>query len=267
MDISNSNISLEEAIKLAKENEIIYLGNRSFKEKILLNKPNITLIGNDALITNDLNHGKINPITNKKYGTTGSATFTVQEKGYNFKAIGITFENSYKRIINKDGQAVAFKSETSNVTLERCQFIGCQDTLYLDNGININVNNCYICGDIDFIFGSSSVNFNNCYIKIVNDGYFLAPDTYITFPYGFNFNNCYFKANRKIKAYLGRPWYPGGALQEVKPQVVLNNCKLSSNIILELLQMHKQDKIDYKLILNNCYYKNKIINKDLSKSL
>ena len=46
--------------------------------------------------------------------------------------------------------------------------------------------------------------------------------------------------NVKI-AYLGRAWYPKGALKEVLPRVTLISCK-HKDVICELIQMHKGDK-------------------------
>ena len=76
--------------------------------------------------------------------------------------------------------------------------------------------NCYICGDIDFIFGSATAYFENCVIESlcrttnVNDiqGYITAASTPESQEYGYVFSNCKLISKNcpPNSVYLGRPW-------------------------------------------------------------
>ncbi len=270
IDISNSNISLQEAINNLKPHDTLYIGNRTFLEKIVVSTPNITILGEDASIIYNAYHSKIIPISEggdgiKKYGTTGSATFTVLESADNFKASGIKFYNSHERIDGESNQAVAFKSSASNIVLESSIFISHQDTLYIDLGKNNKVNNCYICGDVDFIFGSAECLFTNCAIEAIGNGYIIAPNTYVG-NQGFKFKKCMFKTKENLKVYLGRPWYPSGAIKPVYPKAIFKDSYISDQIELDFIKMHEQDPFKYDLIIDNCFYRERVISKNLSRS-
>ncbi|MDE6656091.1 MAG: hypothetical protein K2J85_03780, partial [Anaeroplasmataceae bacterium] len=132
--LSVKKISLSEALKDAKAGDVIYLEDKTYNEKITIATPNITLIGTEnSKIVFDATSQDIIPVTfggdgKKTYGTTGSATVLVQPEATGFKAMGITFENSFKRDGRIQAQAVAFKSETSHIVLKDCTFISHQDT-------------------------------------------------------------------------------------------------------------------------------------------
>ena len=138
IDLFNTNISLQEALFTALPGDEIILDNKTYFEKIIIDKTNITIRGRDnSIIEWDDYNGKIIPTIyggngDAKYGTTTSATFRILPEGKGFKAYNVTFKNSYKRNDKTNGQAVAFKSEAFNTYLEGCRFISEQDTLYMD---------------------------------------------------------------------------------------------------------------------------------------
>ena len=259
INLKKLNLSLSEALKIALPNDILYLDDKTYNEKIVVYKPNITLIGseNTKIVFNDCHATKIRHGNGECYGTTGSATFRVLEEANGFKAYNIAFENSYVRDGNPNGQAVAFKSECSNVHLKDCKFIGHQDTLYIDFGKNNLIENCYICGDIDFIFGSADCTFKNCHIHAINDersiAYYTAPDTYVSNEYGFIFENCKFSHERNMEVYLGRPWYPGGAKEAVYPRISFINSIIPDDVFPYLKRMHEKDLLKYSFKIENCY--------------
>lgn len=242
LDLNLLDITLTKALEQACENDIIILkSNYTYFEKIVLDKPNITLIGDNSIVEFNACHSDLNE-NGVKYGTTGSSTFRVLKNGHGFKAINVTFINSHKRSKDAQNQAVAFKSECDNVILENSKFISCQDTLYFDEGKNVVVNNCYITGDVDFIFGSADATFTNCIIEACNHSvaYYTAPSTYESNKQGFLFDNCTF-LSKCANTYLGRWWYPGGAKELVMPKITFNNCKFQKDIKMEMLQMHDKD--------------------------
>lgn len=68
-------------------------------------------------------------------------------------------------------QAEAIRVRADRVVLEHCDFKSFQDTLRLDG--RVYVRECYIEGDVDFIWGSGTVYFDRCDIFAVNDGYLV----------------------------------------------------------------------------------------------
>lgn len=269
IDLINNDLSLSEALKQASDGDTILLDDKTYNEKIYVYKKNITIIGNgsSAISYNDSN-ATIIPASFggdgiKTWGTTGSATFTVKEGADGFTAKNVTFINSFdRRKVTKGGQAVAFKSEISNMKIENCKFISQQDTLYVDLGKNNTIINSYIEGDVDFIFGSADCEFINCDIKAVNihgKAFYLAPDTYIANEKGFVFNNCRFTADDNMELHLGRAWFPGGAIMPVFPIATLIDCKLYGDINMDLIQMHEKDPRTYSLKLINTYLNDNLI--------
>jgi len=151
---------------------------------------NIALIGlsgnpDDVVITSTLDAG-YNPGSGA-IGTTGSAT--LQLKGNNTSAAGITFANSTNTpyIVNTGHKAVTptgdyttGNAQTSNqpavgLLLQgdqqaflNCKFMGYQDTLYTKGG-RCYFTNCYVTGDIDFIFANGTSVFKNSTINMDGD--------------------------------------------------------------------------------------------------
>lgn len=261
IDLKEKKLSLTEALKLAKDGDILILEDKTYEEKIRVTTPNITWVGskNTKIVfgatAKDILPEKWGGDGKKTYGTTGSATVLVAPEAIGFKAIGIIFENSFKRDGRIEAQAVAFKSETSKIWLKNCTFISHQDTLYLDYGTENILEDCSIFGDIDFIFGSADCTFKNCKIHAVHDektiAYFTAPDTFRDNKYGFVFQKCKLSMDPHMEGYLGRPWYPSLAKKEVLPRVKFEDCIISHEIKLFLKQMHEGDPTNYVLQLEN----------------
>lgn len=270
-NINNINIfsSLNECLNFVSSFDTIYV-ECDLYEKVYIKKPNLTIIGiNKPTIFYDAYHGMImkkehggNGI--KLYGTTGSSTFTVFSEAYNFHMENIKIKNSYFR--KKEDihtQNVAFKTESINGFYKNVSFISTQDTLYIDNNDNF-FDDCYIEGDVDFIFGSGNALIKDCKIKLLkvldSNCYICAPNTYISNDYGFLFYNCIFVCLEDNNKYLGRPWYPSGAKEEVSPKVMFMDSKFLGNINLHMIQMHKKDPNNYNCYISNCNYNEQIIN-------
>lgn len=274
IDLRESNMTINEALFIAKPYDVIILDDKTYYEKIKISTPNLTMIGSEnTKISWDDYNGKIIPISDggdgvKKYGTTTSATFTVAAEAINFKAEGITFVNTHILPDNDRKQAVAFKSESSGLIIDNCRFISKQDTLYLDYGFNNLIKNSYVEGDIDFVFGSADVQFTNCKFKAVNvrgKAYFTAPDTFVINDNGFVFDECLFYADEDFEIYLGRAWYPSGANQPVLPKMTLNNCEIKGTIKPYFIKMHEKDPDDIELEIINTDYNGEKINKIYKK--
>ncbi|MBR3642764.1 MAG: pectin methylesterase [Parasporobacterium sp.] len=128
------------------------------------------------------------------------------------------------------GQAVALYAEGEGIVVNRCRLLGSQDTLFTGplpekevepggfrgpkefaprvNGRQF-YKDCYICGGVDFIFGSATAFFENCVIESLDEGggYVTAASTPRGQKYGYVFDRCSFIGNEdKTNVYLGRPW-------------------------------------------------------------
>ena len=210
----------------------IYIGPGTYQEKLDLERDNVTLIGEDAkttILTFD-DYGLFMMPDGIKRGTFRSYTIFVH--GDNFTAKHITFANTAV-FGPKVGQAVAVYADGAHMTFENCRFLGRQDTLFTaplpptvvewggfrgprenaprDNGTHY-YKNCYIEGDVDFIFGGAIAYFEECEIHSLTrnsdpDGYITAASTPEGRPYGYVFDRCRFTSDCAPETvYLGRPW-------------------------------------------------------------
>lgn len=134
-----------------------------------------------------------------------------------FRAENLTFENSFDRTKTDTAgtQAVAVYSKGSRISFKHARFLGRQDTLFVNDGEQY-FDNCYIEGDVDFIFGGARAVFDQCRIHSVdrgsatNNGYITAASTHITKRFGFFIVNCTLTSDAADgTVYLGRPWHPG----------------------------------------------------------
>lgn len=219
-----------------------------YKEKITINKPNITLVGEDVdntILTYDAAAGTIIPYENggdgsKTYGTDKCASVIVTKDAKNFSAVNITIENSFDEgasttITNK--QAVALKNEANESMFVNCRFLGNQDTLYAKVNKQYYYN-CYIEGDVDFIFGGASAVFEKCEIKSLDrvdsstKGYITAASTLEENKYGFLILDSKLTSNitQQGTVYLGRPWHPSSETKSIVSNVVYKNCEMGAHI-------------------------------------
>lgn len=252
--------ALAEAPADSKEPYVIFIKNGRYYEKLTIDKPMITLIGEDrdkTILTYDHASGTKKPDGNSTYGTSGSASVTV--KAADFHAENVTFENGFDYPANQAkmdsdttklaaAQAVALKTDAgSNRTFfKNCKFIGYQDTLYPNAGTHY-FKQCYISGHVDFIFGAGQAVFDDCDIisrdrKSDNNGYITAASTLLENEFGFLFLNCRLKKEtpemKKSSVSLGRPWHPTTNLPDgtraANPNavgsVVFKNCEMDDHI-------------------------------------
>ena len=225
--------ALEYAQKLAGK-AVIYVKNGIYKEKLAVTRPDTLIVGESALdtvITFDDCAGK--PGANgEPMGTFNSATMSVLKAAERFCMYNITVENTYDRVKEPmdGGQAVALRVDADKCIFENVVLTSDQDTLYANTGRHYFYN-CYIEGDVDFIFGQAQSVFENC--DIVSDdrdndikGYIAAPRTELEYPYGYLILNCRLLntiKNPSETVYLARPWRRNGS-------VAFINCYMQQHI-------------------------------------
>lgn len=116
----------------------------------------------------------------------------------------LTVENDAGRV----GQAVALETRGDRIHLYHCALIGDQDTFFARGYVSrVHVENCYIEGTTDFIFGPSIVLFECSTIHCKADSFITAASTTERNEYGFVFSCCRVTAAEGVtRVYLGRPW-------------------------------------------------------------
>ena len=213
--------SVAEALRSITGNtkyHIVHIRPGTYYEKINMNKNRVILYGDDpatTIITYDDYSGKIKS-NGRETGTQDSYTFAVNAQ--EFVAINITIENSHKNNSGSGDQAVAVGVYQDRAAFYNCRLLGYQDTFYPKNEARVYCKDCYIEGNVDFIFGDAALLCENCTLCVNrNDSPITAPSTSPKNPFGFVFMDCKitslpgkdFRGNEIEKIYLGRAWKEG----------------------------------------------------------
>ena len=194
-----------------------------YREVITVNKPSITIRSanpdaSKTVVVNDRSAGQ-------NGGTLNSATVNVS--GDNFFAENITFENDFNRThpqLSQGSQALALIVTGDRAIFHNVRLLGNQDTVYVgsrcssSNGTNCVAarqyfSDCYIAGNVDFMFGDGKAVFHNCEIHSTphEGGYITAQGKhYPDQDSGFVIDHCKLTADPGVTApvFLGRPWRP-----------------------------------------------------------
>ncbi len=224
--------TIQQAADAAKSGDVIFIKNGVYKERVEITKPNITLVGESAEDTVlDFNYyARMIMLDGIKRGTFRSYTMLINTD--NFTCKNMTIKNS-SGFGSEVGQAIAVYAEGNNIFFDNCRLIGHQDTLftgplpeqeYEKGGFRGPTEfaprvqgkqlykNCFISGEVDFIFGSAEAYFDGCEIFSYNcnkeiNGYVTAASTYEGKETGYVFYNCRLTSDcPENSVYLGRPW-------------------------------------------------------------
>ncbi|GAA0486809.1 pectinesterase [Paractinoplanes deccanensis] len=240
--------TIQEAVDAASDEEVLigvrpgtYLGQVVVPQS----KPGIKLVGlgrrpADVVIADDRANGTPKP-GGGTWGTTGSASVTVDGAG--FEARNLTFANlfdeaGHPEITNR--QAVAVLTRADRVVFRDVRFLGNQDTLYVNSADAATVarayfRDCYVEGDVDFIFGRATAVFERCRVHSLDRastpaGYVTAPSTSIGNPHGLLFARCRLTSDApEGSVFLGRPWHPSNDPSAIG-QTVIRESFLAAHI-------------------------------------
>ncbi|HEV2841382.1 MAG TPA: pectinesterase family protein [Chthoniobacterales bacterium] len=183
-----------------------------YYEKLVIheNKGPITLFGEEAKTT-ILTYDDFAAKRDEQGRPLGGAnSYSTKIAADGFAAENITFANSHWRSGGSGNQAIALSLTADGASFRKCRMIGKQDTLYASGGRQY-FEDCYIEGEVDYIFGDATAFFERCELHCVGRCTFItAASTPREKPVGFVFSNCKItaKAVEKGKTHLGRTWGP-----------------------------------------------------------
>lgn len=140
----------------------------------------------------------------KPLGTFRSGTLNIFAES--FTAENVTIRNASGP---GTGQAVAAFVDAGQAVFRRVRLLGDQDTLYTGKGKQY-YNECYIEGDVDYIFGAATAVFDRCRLHNKRSrGYITAASTPEGTAFGYVFLDCEITGGEGVRdVYLGRPWRP-----------------------------------------------------------
>ncbi|WP_033341822.1 pectinesterase family protein [Catenuloplanes japonicus] len=185
-------------------------------------RPFVTLTGlgrrpSDVVIVDDRANGTPNPATGGTWGTSGSASVTISAS--DLTARNLTFANAFDEAAHPEftgHQAVAVLTRGDRLVFDNVAFLANQDTLYVNSPdvatfSRAYFRDCYVEGDVDFIFGRGTAVFERCRVHSLNrsTGYVTAASTDTANPHGQLFTRCHFTGDAPAgSVFLGRPWHP-----------------------------------------------------------
>ena len=244
-DGSGDYSSVQSAINAASNDDSILIKPGTYNEHldIASSKSNITLIGStgnaaDVVLT-DSRCNSCSDGNGSTWGTSGSAT--AMFFGADLYVRDLTIQNGYDEDTYGSSQAVALYARGDRQIYENVRLIGNQDTVLTWTANTSTIarqyfRDCYVEGDVDFIFGRGTAVFDRCEIHSLNrgsssnNGYLTAASTEITNPYGILFNQCTITSDAAAgTVYLGRPW-PAGNSSTAIAQVLFRDSWLSDAI-------------------------------------
>lgn len=262
----------EKTFPAEKENispVIIHIGNGIYRQKLVVSRPNVTFMGESrdktVIVYGDKAIEVMPDGTNR--GTFRTASVRIDT--HDFTALHLTFQNDAG--LGRDaGQALALYVDGDRNYFEDCRLLGNQDTLftaplpekemqaggfrgpgeYKPRILGRHLyRNCYISGNVDFIFGSGIAYFENCTIfsclsgevEKSTHGYVTAASTPKDQPFGYVFHDCHLVSDcPPHTVYLGRPWREWA-------KTVFIHCELGEHI-------HPLGWVDWKKEHGHFYY-------------
>jgi pectin methylesterase-like acyl-CoA thioesterase len=206
-----------------KDGALVLVAPGIYREVLTVDKPNIRLrsANSDA--------AKTVVVMDKSAGTAGGTlhSATVNVTADNFIAENITFQNDFNATheqVSVGSQALALLVTGDRAIFRNVRLLGNQDTVYAGNrpcsssGQNCipsrqYFSDCYIEGNVDFIFGDSKAVFDRCEIHSTPHagGYITAQSKHSPEQdSGYVINRCKLTADPAVTGpiFLGRPWRP-----------------------------------------------------------
>ncbi|MBE5884469.1 MAG: pectin methylesterase [Lachnospiraceae bacterium] len=237
----------------------IHIGEGIYREKLTITRPNVTLLGagqDKTILVYGHAAYEVMPESDRR-GTFRTASVRIDTHDFTAKHLTIQNDAGFGHTV---GQAIALYVDGDRNIFEDCALLGSQDTLFTaplplkeaqPGGFKgpgehkprtmgrHYYKDCFIRGDVDFIFGSGIAYFENCTIfsqkpgdrkppespdDEVIYGYVTAASTPCEEPYGYVFKDCQLISDcPPHSVYLGRPWREWA-------KTVFLHCKMGAHI-------------------------------------
>jgi Pectin methylesterase len=243
--------ALAAAPAAARAPVIISIRDGRYREKLSVDKPFITLVGDSrdrTIITYDA-AADTRDANGTPYGTRGS--YTLRVTAPDFRAEHLTIENAFDfdanarkaegdptKFRNTQGVALATTGASDRAVFEDVRLVGHQDTFFGNAGRHY-FHRCIVVGHVDFVFGAGTVVFDDCDIvsldrgSTTDNGYIAAPSTDAASPFGIVFVRSRLKKGSPAPATgtvsLGRPWHPSATPAAV-PAAIYLDCWMDDHI-------------------------------------
>ena len=198
---------------------VILVKEGAYREHLIINKPYISLVGEDRDMVNIHFYDKSESPEGGDMKTRCAVYVTSDAKG--FTAENLTFQNDYQYLgTGSNESADALRNDAEGAVYINTAMIGYQDTLCANLGKQYYYK-CRITGNVDFIYGNDPrALFRDCdlifrYNSTKNSGYLSAPKTSADAKYGLTFYDCRILSEEGCsgsKYRLGRPWGADGYL-------------------------------------------------------
>lgn len=233
----NPQENLQDVLDVAPSGTVIQLPAGTFRQKVVVRTPDITLVGagrdRTRIVFDDCacHMDKVG----RPLGTFRSFTMAVCSEHVRLRGLSVVNDAGDPA---RNGQQVALSVCGDGFVMEDCGLASTQDTLFLGplppdlrrryrdllpselrrgEPLSARFVNCRIAGSVDFVFGGGEALFEECEILSVPDsrsvGYVAAPSHDKEQTAGFTFRRCRFTAAPGVaegSAYLARPWRDHG---------------------------------------------------------
>lgn len=207
-----------------------------YEEKVFIRKENIEIVGEDPQTT-IFRYGdganKPRPDGSGEYGTFNTAVLFIAGKDITLRNLTIESTAGPGYLA---GQALAVYAAADRLSCYNCRFKGWQDTIFNGDPMTCNMKklmlpdffltsevpivhkfyrnyfkDCYVCGDVDYIFGPNTAFFDHCEIHSIarvseEKAYITAASTPAGQDFGLVFSHCRITGEEPDSVYLGRPW-------------------------------------------------------------
>ena len=227
--------SIQAAIDAAPAGEEIRILPGEYRERVVIDKPGLRLVGEDreGVVIADSRCAKDRGADGMEKGTFLSFTLITLAPDVMVENLTVRNDAGDGRIA---GQAVAVYAAGDRGVWRNCRMIACQDTLFcgpvmpkvLDDVARKACEvecvpsvsdcplthsrqyfeNCFIRGDVDYIFGPYRCWFEGCTLYMnARGGWYTAANTPEGQPFGMVFHDCKLTGEcQPGMGYLGRPW-------------------------------------------------------------
>ncbi|MCC8044650.1 MAG: pectinesterase family protein [Clostridiales bacterium] len=199
-----------------REKVVVCVEPGIYEEKVFIRKENIEIVGENpanTIICYGDGAYQQRPDGSRPYGTFNTAVMLFA--GRDITVENITIKNTAGPGEHA-GQALAIYAGADRLTFRNCRLLGYQDTVFAGYVKDFDQNpypmlpdfftesqvpissspvrnyfkDCYICGDIDFIFRPNTAFFENCEIHTERESFISAASTWEGQEYGLVFSHC-----------------------------------------------------------------------------